>query len=283
MSEMSGPGSGGSYGNTKLSDSNVAIDTRQGEPTLPDSGDRAWSQSNTSYNFTTKQQANFSLEQAWLDMFGEKPTAKIKKEFYSLLNKLEKTTASKTKASGVGGSSTQTSTAYTFSTADVLSEFVQKYTPSMFKQGKLGETAAKIFDDTVTFANNMGVSVSPNTVLSDVTNNILKKTTTKDIKDYYRNQAIKMYPDFAKRLQEDDRLTVRDLGASYINKFATMFDKDETQISLTDPDLMDALSKNKSMSEFTASLKKRSDYGVTNFAKQEASDLAGAFKRVMGF
>ncbi len=280
---MSGPGSGGSYGSTTLNNSNVAVATREGDPVVKEKDNSGFSQRSTSYNFTTKQQANFSLEQAWLDMFGEKPSAKIKREFYSLLNKMEKDTAGKTKASGAGGSSTQTSTSYTFSTADVLSEFVQKYTPSMFKQGKLGETAAKIFDDTVTFANNMGVSISPNTVLSDVTNNILKKTTTKDIKDYYRNQAIKMYPDFAKRLQEDDRLTVRDLGASYINKFATMFDKDETQISLTDPDLMDALSKNKSMSEFTASLKKRSDYGVTNFAKQEASDLAGAFKRVMGF
>jgi hypothetical protein len=37
------------------------------------------------------------------------------------------------------------------------------------------------------------------------------------------------------------------------------------------------------MSDFTASLKKRSDYGVTNFAKKEASDLAGAFKKVWGF
>ena len=281
-SEMSGPGSGGSYGNTKLTDSNVAIDTREGEPTLPDSGG-PWSQSSTSYNFTTKQQANFSLEQAWLDMFGVAPSAKIKREFYSLLTKMEKQYATKTVSSGAGGSSTQTSKAYTFSTADVLSQFVQKYTPSMFKQGNLGEASAKVFDETVTYANNMGVEVSSAAILADVTGNVLKTKSISDIKKYYREQAMKMYPDIAKRLQENDQLTIRDLATPYINKFALLFDKDENQISLTDPDLQDALAKNKSMSEFTTSLKKRSDYVVTDYAKKEASDLAGAFKKVWGF
>jgi hypothetical protein len=282
-SEMSGPGAGGSYGSTQLNSDNVAIATREGEPTLPTSGGGSFSQRSTSYNFTTKQQANFSLEQAWLDMFGVVPSAKIKREFYSLLNKMEKKYATRSKTSGSGGYSRQTSKGYTFSTADLLSEFVQKYTPSMFKQGNLGETAAKLFDETVTYANNMGVTVSPKTILSDVTNNILKKTTTKDIKDFYRNQAIKMYPDLAKRLQENSDLTIRDLASTYINKFSVMFDKVEDQVSLTDPDIMDALSKNKSMSDFTASLKKRADYGVTTFAKQEASDLAQSFKSVWGF
>lgn len=283
MSEMSGPGAGGSYGSTTLNSSNVAIDTREGEPTVPTRDGGGFSQSSVSYNFTTKQQANFSLEQAWLDMFGEKPSAKIKKEFYTALNKMERKTAGRGRVSGAGGSSRQVSKAYTFSTADFLSEFVQKYTPSMFRQGKLGETAAKLFDETVTYANNMGVSISSKTILADVTNNLLKKTTTKEIKDFYRNQAIKMYPDLAKRLRENSEITVRDLATTYINKFAVMFDKDESQVSLTDPDIMDALSKDKSMSDFTASLKKRADYGVTNFAKQEASDLAASFKRVMGF
>ena len=283
MSEMSGPGNSGSYGSTTLNSSNVAIATREGDPTVKTKDDSGFSQTSTSYNFTTKQQANFSLEQAWLDMFGVAPSAKIKKEFYSLLNKTERQTATKSRTSGAGGSSRQTTKSYTFSTADLLSEFVQKYTPSMFKQGNLGETAAKLFDETVTYANNMGVAISPNAILADVTNNLLKKTTTKDIKDFYRSQAVKMYPDLAKRLQENSDITVRDLAATYINKFSVMFDRDENQVSLTDPDIMDALSKNKSMSDFTASLKKRSDYGVTNFAKKEASDLAGAFKKVWGF
>ena len=282
MSEMSGPGNSGSYGTTALTSSNVGIATREGEPTLKDSGG-SYSQSSTSYNFTTKQQANFSLEQAWLDMFGVAPSAKIKKEFYSLLNKTERQTATKSRTSGAGGSSTQTNKAYTFSTADLLSEFVQKYTPSMFKQGNLGENAAKIFDETVTYANNMGVAISPNGILSEVTDNVLKKKSISDIKKYYREQAMKMYPDIAKRLQENDTLTIRDLATPYINKFAVMFDRDENQISLTDPDLQDALSKNKSMADFTTSLKKRSDYGITNFAKQEASDLASSFKKVWGF
>ena len=279
---MSGPGNSGSYGTTTMTSSNVANDTRQGDPTLPGGGG-GFSQSSTSYNFTTKQQANFSLQQAWLDMFGVAPSAKIKKEFYSLLAKMEKKYASKSNTSGANGSSTQTNKAYTFSTADVLSEFVQKYTPSMFSQGKLGESAAKIFDETVTYANNMGVAVSPNAILSDVTSNLLKTKSISDIKKYYREQAMKMYPDIAKRLQENDTLTIRDLATNYINKFAVMFDKTDDQISLTDPDVQDALAKNKSMADFTASLKKRSDYGVTDFAKKEASDLAGAFKKVWGY
>jgi hypothetical protein len=282
MSEMSGPGNSGSYGTTTLTSSNVGIATREGEPTLKDSGG-SYSQSSTSYNFTTKQQANFSLEQAWLDMFGVAPSAKVKREFYSMLSKMEKKYATKTNQSGSGGSSTQVSKAYTFSTDSVLSEFIQKYTPSMFKQGNLGEAAAKSFDEAVTYANNMGVAVSPAGILSDVTDNMLKTKSISDIKKYYRDQAMKMYPDIAKRLQENDQLTIRDLATPYINKFAVMFDKNENQISLTDPDLQDALSKNKSMSDFTASLKKRSDYGVTNFAKQEASDLAQSFKKVWGF
>ena len=285
---MSGPGAGGSYGSTTWSGGSTAADNNRPKdgPTLPvtkNNGSSSFSQKSTTYNFTTKKQANFSLEQAWLDMFGVAPSAKVKKEFYSLLNKLEKKTAGKGKTSSSGSKGTQTSTSYTFSTDDVLSEFVQKYVPSMFKQGNLGETAAKAFDDAVTYANNMGVAVSQNTILSDVTNSVLKKKTTSDIKKYYRDRALKMYPNLAKRLEEDDKLTIRDLATSYINKFSVMFDKDESQISLTDPDIQDALSKDKSMSDFTTSLKKRSDYGVTNFAKQEASDLAQSFKRVWGF
>ena len=283
MSEMSGPGNSGSYGSTTLDSSNVAIATREGDPTVKTKDDSGFSQTSTSYNFTTKQQANFSLEQAWLDMFGVAPSAKIKKEFYSLLNKTERQTATKSRTSGAGGSSTQTNKAYTFSTADLLSEFVQKYTPSMFKQGNLGENAAKIFDETVTYANNMGVAISPNGILSEVTDNVLKKKSISDIKKYYREQAMKMYPDIAKRLQENDTLTIRDLATPYINKFAVMFDKTDDQISLTDPDLQDALAKNKSMADFTTSLKKRADYGVTDFAKKEASDLAGSFKKVWGY
>jgi hypothetical protein len=283
MSEMSGPGNSGSYGTTNLTSSNVAIATREGEPTVKDGSNTPWSQSNKSYNFTTKQQANFSLEQAWLDMFGVAPSAKVKKEFYSLLNKMEKKYATTSRASGAGGSSTQVSKAYTFNTESVLSEFVQKYTPSMFKQGNLGEAAAKTFDETVTYANNMGVAVSPAGILADVTDNVLKSKSISDIKKYYREQAMKMYPDIAKRLQENDVLTIRDLASPYINKFATMFGRDENQISLTDPDLQDALIKNKSMTDFTTSLKKRADYGVTDFAKQEASDLAQSFKKVWGF
>lgn len=280
---MSGPGNSGSYGSTTLNSSNVAIATREGDPTVKTKDDSGFSQTSTSYNFTTKQQANFSLEQAWLDMFGIAPSAKVKKEFYSLLNKAERKYASTSKTSGAGGSSTQRNKAYTFSTADLLSEFVQKYTPSMFKQGNLGETAAKLFDETVTYANNMGVAISPNAILADVTGNILKNRSLSDIKNYYREQAMKMYPDIAKRLQENDQLTIRDLATNYINKFAVMFDRDENQVSLTDPDIQDALSKNKSMTDFTTSLKKRSDYGTTNFAKQEASDLASSFKKIWGF
>ena len=145
---MAGPGTGGSYGSTTLNNSNIGTATREGDPILKTKDDSGFSQTSTSYNFTTKQQANFSLEQAWLDMFGVAPSAKIKKEFYSLLNKTERQTATKSRTSGAGGSSTQTNKAYTFSTADLLSEFVQKYTPSMFKQGNLGENAAKIFDET---------------------------------------------------------------------------------------------------------------------------------------
>ena len=51
MSEMSGPGNSGSYGTTALTSSNVGIATREGEPTLKDSGG-SYSQSSTSYNFT---------------------------------------------------------------------------------------------------------------------------------------------------------------------------------------------------------------------------------------
>jgi hypothetical protein len=267
---------------SEITGDNVADKTREGYPTLPET-DKGYTQSQKSYNFTTKQQANFSLEQAWLDMFGVAPSAKVKSQFYASLNKMEKKYAGTQFTSGKGGSSSTTSKAYTFSTADVIAEFVNASAPAMFKKGFLGESAAKVFDAVVRYGNNMGVAVSPNVVLSQVTNNVLKKKTLVDIQNDYREEALKMYPGLSKRLKEDPELTVRDLASSYINRFSEMYDTATDKVSLTDPNIQDALSKNMGMPDFINSLKKRADYGVTNFAKKEASDLAGAFKQAWGF
>jgi hypothetical protein len=267
---------------SEITGDNVANKAYQGPfPTLEE--DKPYTQSQKSYNFTTKQQANFSLEQAWLDMFGVAPSAKDKKNFYASLNSMEKKYASTQFTSGKGGSSSTTSKAYTFSTADLIADFVNKSAPAMFKKGFLGESAAKIFDAVVRYGNNMGVAVSPNLVLSQVTNNVLKKKTLVDIQNDYREEALKMYPSLSKRLKEDPELTVRDLASSYINRFSEMYDTAADEVSLTDPNIQDALSKNMGMPDFINSLKKRADYGVTNFAKKEASDLAGAFKQAWGF
>lgn len=266
---------------SELTGDNVADATKEGFPTLPE--DKPYTQNQKSFNFTTKQQANFSLEQAWLDMFGVAPSAKVKSQFYNNLQKMEKQFASTQFTSGKGGSSSTTSKAYTFSTADVIAEFVNASAPAMFKKGFLGESAAKVFDAVVRYGNNMGVAVSPKVVLSEVTNNVLKKKTLVDIQNDYRDQALKMYPSLSKRLKEDPELTIRDLASSYINRFSEMYGTAADKVSLTDPNIQDALSKNMSMPDFINSLKKRPDYGVTDFAKKEASDLAGSFKRVWGF
>ena len=266
---------------SELTGDNMADITRQGNPVLPE--DKPYTKYDTGYNFTTKQQANFSLEQAWLDMFGVVPSAKVKSQFYANLNKMEKKFATTQFTSGKGDTSSSTSKGYTFSTEDVIAEFVNANAPAMFKKGYLGETASKVFDAVVRYGNNMGVAVSPRLALSQVTNNILKKKTLVDIQNDYREDAIKMYPGLSKRLKEDPELTVRDLASSYINRFSEMYDTPEDKVSLTDPNIQDALSKNMAMPDFINSLKKRADYGVTNFAKKEASDLANAFKDSWGF
>jgi hypothetical protein len=267
---------------SELTGDNVADKTYKGPfPTLEE--DKPYTQSQKSYNFTTKQQANFSLEQAWLDMFGVVPSAKVKSQFYASLNKMEKKYAGTQFTSGKGSSNSTTSTGYTFSTEDVIAEFVNASAPAMFKKGYLGEAASKVFDAVVRYGNNMGVAVSPNVVLSQVTNNILKKKTLVDIQNDYREEALKMYPSISKRLKEDPELTVRDLASSYINRYSEMYDTAADKVSLTDPNIQDALTKNMAMPDFINSLKKRADYGVTNFAKKEASDLANAFKDSWGF
>jgi len=266
---------------SELTGDNVADATKEGFPTLPE--DKPYTQNQKSFNFTTKQQANFSLEQAWLDMFGVVPSAKVKSQFYSNLQKMEKKFASTQFTSGKGGSSSTTSTGYTFSTADVIAEFVNASAPAMFKKGYLGDSAAQVFDAVVRYTNNMGVSASPKLILSQVTNNVLKKKTLVDIQNDYRDQALKMYPGLSKRLKEDPELTIRDLASSYINRFSEIYGTAAEKVSLTDPNIQDALSKDMAMPDFINSLKKRADYVVTDYAKKEASDLAGAFKKAWGF
>lgn len=234
--------------------------------------------SGVSYNFTSKEDARASFRKAMVDMYGYYD-ANAFNAFYSGLTKLEKKYA--TRYSGT------TTTGYSFNPTSFMTEYLQGLAPAIIATGKYGGAARQTIDELASYADSMGLNYNKSVFAKDMQSLMKGERSPEDILNSYRESSMQLYSGFAERLQQNPKLTMKDLAAPYVNTMASLLEVDPGTLSLTNPTLQGALStsdgKTKPISEFIKDVKNMDAWKFTNNAKEEAVSLARSFKQSFGF
>lgn len=224
------------------------------------------------------------LTQAMINLVGYAPDANTKKAFRAGLKNFMKQFGSRSRS---GGGSSQTTAGLD---ADVfVKQFVSgiirtslAQNPNLELGGQYGETMNALND----YVSAMGLFKTTNEVAGLTADVVTGTRNAKDVTSEMRKQAMALYSGFAKRLQEDSNLTVRDLANPYIQMMSDTFEIDSNNVRLTDDTLQKAFSNPDgmmSLGDFRSMLRKDSRFETTVGAKREAFDLATGFARAFGF
>lgn len=145
--------------------------------------------------------------------------------------------------------------------------------------------AGKIQEQLLSYADAMGLMKSVKEVNSFVKNIFENKVTADDIANEMRKQATVLYQNFADRLTENPKLTVRDLVNPYLQLMSDTLEVDPNMIKLTDPTIQNAISgtKLRSLGEFYADIRQDPRFAETRTAKREAVNFAQSFLKANGF
>lgn len=224
------------------------------------------------------------LNQAMINLVGYLPDANTKKAFRAGLKNFMNQYGSRSRS---GGGSSRTTTGLDADT--FVKQFVSgiirtslAQNPNLELGGQYGEAMNAIND----YANAMGLFKTKNEVAGLTAEVVTGNRNAKDITSDMRKQAMALYSGFAKRLQEDSNLTVRDLANPYIQMMSDTFELDSNSIGLTDDTLQKAINNPDgpmSLGDFRSMLRKDSRFETTVGAKREAFDLATGFARAFGF
>jgi hypothetical protein len=232
----------------------------------------------TSYSITSKEDARAAFRKSMTEMYGFYDP-KLFNSFYAETVKLQKRYG--TRRSG------EVQTDYTFNVSSFMDEYLQALAPSIIKTGKYGGMARQTVDELSSYADNMGLNYGGTVFAKDMQTILSGERTVQDIFNSYRESAMSLYPNFAKRLQENAKITLKDLASPYVNTMASLLEMDPSTISISNPVLQGALSTKdgaiKPVSEFVKDIKNMDAWKYTNNAKEEAVSLASSFKRSFGF
>lgn len=252
----------------------VAISTYQ----EPSGTSTSSSGSFTSYDFTSKEDARAAFRKAMTEMYGFYDP-KMFGTFYSEVNKLQKKYATRS-SGGVQKS-------YSFNVNSFMEQYLQALAPTIIKTGQYGGMARQTIDELAAYADDMGLNYGGSVFAKDMQSILAGEKTTQEVFNSYRESAMSLYSNFADRLQQNAKLTIKDLASPYVNTMASLLEVDPSTISMTNPVLQNALvgvnGVTKSVGEFIKDVKNTDAWKFTNNAKEEAVSLAGSFKRAFGF
>lgn len=245
---------------------------------MPEGGSTGTNKSFTSFNLTSKEDARAAFRESMTEMYGFYDP-KLFNSFYSETMKMQKRYA--TRSSG----SVQTSTS--FNVNAFMKEYLQALAPTIIATGKYGGMARQTIDELSAYADDMGLNYGGTVFAKDMQSILSGERTVQDIFNSYRESAMSLYPSFTQRLQQNAKITLKDLASPYVNTMASLLEMDPSSISLSNPVLQSALSTKdgaiKPVSEFIKDVKNMDAWKFTNNAKEEAVSLASSFKRSFGF
>lgn len=158
------------------------------------------------------------------------------------------------------------------------------------EDGSLGGTAGVSAADIRQLANDYGVPVTDQWVLSMTQKGMTGEITDQDIRSYLVGQAKGAYGGLAANIS--DTVSVKDLASSYIATLANTLEIDEDQIDLSTPEIKKALTfidpstgqaRQKSLWEFEQELRNDPRWDKTKQGQQELSDAGMGMLRDFGF
>jgi len=240
----------------------------------------------TSYTLPStlnKAASDALIKEAMLTTLGIEPDKKILDDFYKRANAfLKKYGSSSTTRSAGGTSKSQSIQGVDAST--FVQEYVGAYTAKLatvnpkFKfGGEVGKAQQTLSD----YSNEMGLFKSSREIALTATKIANKKLNADDVIARYRTDAQVLYKNFADRLKQDSKLTVRDLVNPYIQMMADTWETAADNIKLTDNTIQKAVNGDNLMSlgDFRTLLRKDPKFENTYGAKVEAIQLGESMLR----
>lgn len=239
-------------------------------------------------NITLRQDADKDINEFFIQTLGRTATQKEKEDYFTSLNKAEKSAIETTRRSG--------------STLTTIGENLTE-TDKLFIKGKVAGSAIKGTDVDTILAAGGDVADNINTIISYASRNGLnwtKKEATAAVADAYRNgktmDSIKSkiknlskfkYQNLAPLLNENDDIDIYDLGQSYGALKSQILELGDAEYSVFDPDIQAALSNNgrpglMTETEFRQILKKKPEWRKTRNAREEAANYANDILRSFG-
>ena len=242
--------------------------------------------SSTSYSLPTKLNKAASdalIKEAMLTTLGIVADKKILDDFFKRASAFLKQygSSSVTRSGGKVSRSQQTQgvDVNTF-----VQEYVGAYTaklatvnPEIRFGGEVGKAQQTLSD----YSNEMGLFKSAREIASTAASIANKTLSADDVVAQYRTDAQVLYKNFADRLKQDSKLTVRDLVNPYIEMMADTWETTRDSIKLTDDTIQKAVNGDGLMSlgDFRKLLRSNPKFETTYGAKTEAAQLGQALLR----
>jgi hypothetical protein len=235
----------------------------------------------TNISITPRESAYTQLDQEMMKLFGRRATQAEKSEFYRQLNKLEKQYSTR---GGAGGS-----TGYQFDKGAFIYEYTTNLAKGELQAGKqLGGTSGQLFRNIKSYADNMGIPMSDDSVLGTVLKIVNGEKDETTVMEDFRQRSISLYAGLADRLNANPELTVREAASDYIELMGKYFDMNPNNVSLFDSTLTKAINftrdgkpATKTMSEFIADLRSDDRFQYGTMAHEEARNLGSSIARMM--
>lgn len=260
-------------------DSYIALAKAQTETDKPSSG-------GTSYSLPTllnRAASDALIKEAMLTTLGIVPDKKILDDFYKRATAFLKQYGS-TSSTRSGSNTSKTQQIQGVDANTFVQEYVGAYTaklatvnPNIKFGGEVGKAQQTLSD----YSNEMGLFKSAREVASTAVGIASKKLNADDVIARYRTDAQVLYKNFADRLKQDSKLTVRDLVNPYIQMMADTWETTADTIKLTDNTIQKAVNGDSLMSlgDFRTLLRSNPKFETTYGAKTEAAQLGEALLR----
>lgn len=236
----------------------------------------------TSYSLPTKLNkaaADALIKEAMLTTLGIVPDKNILDDFFKRANAFLKQYGSSSVSRSGKSQQIQGVDASTF-----VQQYVGAYTAKLATinpEFKFGGEVGKAQQTLSDYSNEMGLFKSAREIASTAANIANKTLSADDVVAQYRTDAQVLYRNFADRLKQDSKLTVRDLVNPYIQMMADTWETTADTIKLTDDTIQKAVNGDNLMSlgDFRKLLRSNPKFEKTYGAKTEAAQLGQAMLR----
>lgn len=242
----------------------------------------------TNYSLPTtlnKAAADALIKEAMLTTLGIVPDKKVLDDFYKRANAFLKQYGS-TSVTRSGGGVSKSQSIQGVDASTFVQQYIGTYAAKLvtlnpeykFSSGsEIGKAQIALSD----YSNEMGLFKSAREIASTASSIASKKLNTEDVIAGYRTDAQVLYKNFADRLKQDSKLTVRDLVNPYIEMMADTWETTRDSIKLTNDTIQKAVNGDNLMSlgDFRTLLRKDPKFETTYGAKAEAAQLGEAMLR----